>query len=114
MLEEDYERESKRLNERVTVLGESIVDKADKDEIKRAFIFIEDKIKQIVTVIAEEAQNEKEGALRRVPFKCLSCDKDIDTSGPARAAPAKPSHRASTSHIRVRTKAGGSEGECGR
>jgi hypothetical protein len=31
-------------------------------------------------IIAEDAQQEKEGAIRRIPFKCLSCDKDLEFS----------------------------------
>jgi len=29
-------------------------------------------------IIAEDIQQEKEGAIRRMPFKCLSCDKDLE------------------------------------
>ena len=28
-------------------------------------------------ILADDIQNEKEGALKRIPFKCLSCDKDL-------------------------------------
>lgn len=54
--------------------------KADKEEIKRAFEFVEDKIKEIVMIMADDIQQEKDGAIRRVPFKCLSCDKDLECS----------------------------------
>ena len=36
------------------VISESLSEKADKEEIKRAFQFVEDKIKEIVLVIADD------------------------------------------------------------
>ena len=89
------------------MLGESMTEKANKDEIRRAFQFVEDKIKEIVLIMAGDAQAEKEGAGRRVPFKCLSCDKDLDNSQPATQRPQtelKGPPRNSTSNLRKRLR----------
>lgn len=61
----------------MNILHEHLTDKADKDEIKRALIFLEDKVKEIVVLIAHGQIDEKNGALSRIPFKCLSCDRDV-------------------------------------
>jgi hypothetical protein len=56
--------------------------------------------------MAGDAQAEKEGAGRRVPFKCLSCDKDLDSS-PSTQRPQnelKGPLRNNTSHLRKRLR----------
>ena len=82
MSTDSFNREKQRLGERIQVVGESVSQKADKEEIKRAFLFVQDKIKEIVMIIADDIHNEKEGAGKRIPFKCLSCDKDLESSLP--------------------------------
>lgn len=79
---EGFTREKQRLGERIQVVTESLSEKADKEEIKRAFQFVEDKMKEIIMIIADDIHHEKEGAAKRLPFKCLSCDKDLESSLP--------------------------------
>ena len=40
---------------------------------------MEEKIKQLIVLIASDQGDEKDGAIRKVPVKCLSCDKGLDT-----------------------------------
>lgn len=90
------------------ILSESLSQKADKEEIKKAFQFIEDKIKEIVVIIADDTQQEKDGAGRKLPFKCLSCDKDLDSSVPNTQRPQQsfgPS-RSNSSNLRRRIRVG--------
>jgi hypothetical protein len=68
---------------------------------------VEDKIKEIVMIIADDIQQEKDGAIRRVPFKCLSCDKDLECSAahPRRLEGDKKAlSRSNTSQIRKRIR----------
>lgn len=47
--------------------------------MKKAFLFMEEKIKQLIVLIASDQGEEKDGAIRKIPIKCLSCDKGLDT-----------------------------------
>ena len=53
-------------------------EKADKVEVKKGLNFLEEKIKQIIIVVAEERASHQDGAIKKTPFKCLSCDKDLE------------------------------------
>jgi hypothetical protein len=105
---EVWDRDSSRLSERLQIMSEHLHEKADKDEIRRAFQFIEDKIKEIVMLMAGDAQQEKEGAGRRLPFKCLSCDKDLDHSLPVTQrnllGVQTPNRAAGSSNLRKRVR----------
>lgn len=103
---EGFGREKQRLGERMQVISESLSEKADKEEIKRAFQFVEDKIKEIVLLIADDVHREKEGAAKRLPFKCLSCDKDLESSLPTtlRHNSEKKPFRPPTSQIRKKLR----------
>ena len=70
-----WDKEFPKLSEKVQVVSETLDVKADREEVKKAFQFVEDKIKEIVLLMATDIQNEKEGAGKKLPFKCLSCDK---------------------------------------
>jgi hypothetical protein len=39
--------------------------------------FLEEKLKEIIIVLAEERNAGQDGAIKKTPFKCLSCDKDL-------------------------------------
>jgi hypothetical protein len=52
--------------------------KSDKLEVKKALLFLESKIKEIILVISEDEENEKDALLTKKPIKCISCDKDVD------------------------------------
>jgi hypothetical protein len=45
--------------------------------MKKAFIFMEEKIKQMIILIAGDQNDEKDGAIKKMPVKCLSCDKGL-------------------------------------
>ena len=66
------------------------MDKAEKGEMKKAFLFLEDKIKQIIILMAGEQGQEKDGAIRKIPMKCLSCDKHIENEGISTSRPPSP------------------------
>lgn len=52
--------------------------KSDKLEVKKALLFLESKIKEIILVISEDEEIEKDALLTKKQLKCISCDKDID------------------------------------
>lgn len=52
-------------------------EKADKAEVKKGLSFLEEKVKEIIIVVAEERASHQDGAIKKTPFKCLSCDKDL-------------------------------------
>ena len=51
---EDFDKEKQKIYEKLSIIHENIAEKADKSEIKKAFMFIEDKIKQIILLVANE------------------------------------------------------------
>jgi len=59
-------------------LNEFIIEKAEKTEVKKGLAFLEEKIKEIIIVLAEERGSGQDGALKKTPFKCLSCDRDLE------------------------------------
>lgn len=59
-------------------LNEFIIEKAEKTEVKKGLAFLEEKIKEIIIVLAEERGSTTDGALKKAPYKCLSCDKDLE------------------------------------
>ena len=77
MYKDTFDKEKQKIHEKVLILQENIVEKADKGDMKKAFLFLEEKIKQIVILIAGEQGQEKDSALRKMPIKCLSCDKSL-------------------------------------
>lgn len=58
--------------------------------------------------MADDAHQEKEGAGRKLPFKCLSCDKDLDNSTPNtyRQNTTLGPSRCNSSNLRRRVRAG--------
>ena len=46
--------------------------------MKKALLFLESKIKEIILVISEDEENEKDALLTKKQIKCISCDKDVD------------------------------------
>lgn len=63
--------------EKILILQENLTEKADKGDMKKAFLFIEEKIKQMIILIAGDQNEDKDGAIRKIPAKCLSCDKGL-------------------------------------
>lgn len=45
--------------------------------MKKALLFLESKIKEIILVISEEEENEKDALLTKKQLKCISCDKEL-------------------------------------
>lgn len=52
--------------------------KCEKLEVKKALLFIESKLKEIILVISEDEENEKDALLTKKNIKCISCDKELD------------------------------------
>ena len=76
--EEALNREKQRLNEKISIIHENLIEKADKGEITKAIIFLEEKMKEIIFLIAAEHTNERDGAVVKTNVKCLSCDKQVE------------------------------------
>lgn len=77
MYKETHEREKIKILEKINMLHENIAEKADKGEIKKALLFLESKIKQLIILLAHDQLEEKDGAIKKTPAKCLSCDKNL-------------------------------------
>lgn len=73
-----FEKEKKKNSEKISLLFGLIDDKCEKSEVKKGLTFLEDKIKDIVIVLAEERNLIKDSAAKRIQAKCLSCDKELE------------------------------------
>lgn len=74
----DYDKYCQHLQERLTQINDLIYLKSDKLEVKKALLFLESKIKEIILVISEDEENEKDALLTKKQLKCISCDKELD------------------------------------
>lgn len=63
---------------KIRELHEFLSTKCEKLEVKKALLFIESKIKEIILVISEDEENEKDALLTKKNVKCISCDKELD------------------------------------
>ena len=54
-----WDKEFPKINEKMQIVSETLDSKADREEVKKAFQFVEDKIKEIVLLMATDIQNEK-------------------------------------------------------
>ena len=43
----------------------------------KAIFFLEEKMKEIIFLIAAEQSDERDGAIMKTNIKCLSCDKQM-------------------------------------
>ena len=59
-------------------MHENMVEKADKAEIQKAILFLENKIKELIFFVAGEQCDQRDGAIIKSAMKCLSCDRDVD------------------------------------
>jgi YesN/AraC family two-component response regulator len=76
--EEELHKERNKLIEKISILHENIVEKADKEEIHKALMFLSTKIKEIIFLIAADQTQARDGAIVKTAAKCLSCDKEIE------------------------------------
>jgi hypothetical protein len=66
------------MEDRITQINDFIYLKSDKLEVKKALLFLESKIKEIILVISEDEENQKDALLTKKQLKCISCDRDVD------------------------------------
>lgn len=66
------------LDEKLKQMNELIFLKSDKIEVKKALLFLQSKIKEIILVISEDQENQKDALLTKKQIKCISCDKEIE------------------------------------
>ena len=78
MNQNDYEKYCSKMEDRIVQINEMIYLKSDKLEVKKALLFLEAKIKEIILVISEDEENEKDALLTKKQLKCISCDKELD------------------------------------
>lgn len=76
---EDYQQDKNKVEEKVKHIADALAEKADKSEVKKGLTFLEDKIREIIIVLADERGTLQDGAIKKTPYKCLSCDKDLET-----------------------------------
>ena len=56
-----------------------MTEKVDKMEVKKAIRFLEEKIKEIIFLIAGSYEQGADGAMQKKKITCLSCDKDVES-----------------------------------
>ena len=78
MNQSDYEKYCAKMDYRIVQINEMIYLKSDKLEVKKALLFLEAKIKEIILVISEDEENEKDALLTKKQLKCISCNKELD------------------------------------
>lgn len=78
MNQSDYEKYCAKMDDRIVQINEMIYLKSDKLEVKKALLFLEAKIKEIILVISEDEENEKDALLTKKQLKCISCNKELD------------------------------------
>ena len=78
LTKEVFDKEKAKIYDKINCLNSTVVEKSDKCEVKKGMSFIEEKIKEIIIVLTEERCANQDGAIKRMPFKCLSCDKDLE------------------------------------
>ncbi len=49
-----FEKEKNKILEKIFIIQENLVEKADKGDMKKAFLFMEEKIKQLIILIASD------------------------------------------------------------
>ena len=74
----DYDKYRQQMEDKVSQINDLIYLKSDKLEVKKALLFLESKIKEIILVISEDQENEKDALLTKKQLKCISCDKELD------------------------------------
>lgn len=74
----DFEKVTKLMGEKLQVISEQLILKSEKLEVKKALLFLESKIKEIILVISEDEENERDALITKKQIKCISCDKEID------------------------------------
>ena len=73
-----YDKDKGKIHQKLSFLSEAMVEKAEKNQVKKGLTFLQDKIKQIIIVVADQRGNTQDGALKKMPYKCLSCDKELE------------------------------------
>lgn len=51
---EIFEKEKHKIMEKIFIVQENLTEKADKGDMKKAFLFMEEKIKQLIILIASD------------------------------------------------------------
>ena len=59
-------------------MHENMIEKADKAEIQKAIVFLQNKIKELIFFVAGEQSDQRDGAIIKSAIKCLSCDRDVE------------------------------------
>lgn len=54
MNKEIFEKEKHKIMEKIFIVQENLTEKADKGDMKKAFLFMEEKIKQLIILIASD------------------------------------------------------------
>ena len=74
---QEFQKFSQILDVKLKQINDVLFQKSDKLEVKKALLFLESKIKEIILVISEDQENEKDALLTKKQIKCISCDKDV-------------------------------------
>jgi hypothetical protein len=72
-----FSKSIQQLSDKLRTVNEIVDSKANKDETRKAFAFIEEKIREIVTLIADMQNSRRRTAGRKMPVQCISCDENF-------------------------------------
>ena len=74
----EYDKYKQHMEDKISQINDLLYLKSDKLEVKKALLFLESKIKEIILVISEDEENEKDALLTKKQVKCISCDKELE------------------------------------
>lgn len=77
---EELARFTEQIRSELDELRAEVDRKADHESVKKSFLFVENKVSQIVNVMIQNGQTEPEGdsLIAKKHWSCLSCDKNLD------------------------------------
>jgi len=70
----DYTHNNQHVGSKLKIFAEQVDEKANKQETRKAFNFMEEKIREIVTLLADMQNSSRKTAARKMMMQCLSCD----------------------------------------
>jgi hypothetical protein len=75
---ETFNKAMKMTAAEIKMTREELYHKSDRLEVKKALLFLERKIKEIITIITEKEGKEKDTLLTKKLLHCLSCDREVE------------------------------------
>ena len=74
----DFQKGSKGMQCRIDMMSLNLIDKCEKGEVKKAFAFLEEKLKEVISLFGDKERDDKDAFFQKKIIKCLSCDKEVE------------------------------------